>query len=167
MTDFVIIIGLTLGACLLVGVLGALAMHRLRGRSLRYQLIIATLLPVAAVTATVIVNVWLMFLSPHDSTVIVIALIVAVLVAAFGNLLVLRRVGRGSAELSVALARMRADSTGTPAPTTADPTPDPAPGGARPRRRRSGGDPTAAGRDPAPRAGRRGCPPRARPVHVP
>ena len=113
MTDFVIIIGLTLGACLVVGVLGAVAMHRLRGRSLRYQLIIATLLPVAAVTATVIVNVWLMFLSPHDSTVIMIALIVAVLVAAFGNIVVMRRVGRGSAELSVVLRRMRADSTGT------------------------------------------------------
>ena len=104
MTDFVIIIGLTLGACLVVGVLGAVAMHRLRGRSLRYQLIIATLLPVAAVTATVIVNVWLMFLSPHDSTVIMIALIVAVLVAAFGNIVVMRRVGRGSAELGVVLA---------------------------------------------------------------
>ncbi|HVK36280.1 MAG TPA: HAMP domain-containing sensor histidine kinase, partial [Microlunatus sp.] len=113
MTDFVIIIGLTLGACLVVGVLGAVAMHRLRGRSLRYQLIIATLLPVAAVTATVIVNVWLMFLSPHDSTVIMIALIVAVLVAAFGNIVVMRRVGRGSAELGVVLRRMRADSTGT------------------------------------------------------
>jgi signal transduction histidine kinase len=113
MTDFVIIIGLTLGACLVVGLLGAVAMHGLRGRSLRYQLIIATLLPVAAVTATVIVNVWLMFLSPHDSTVIMIALIVAVLVAAFGNLVVMRRVERGSAELGVVLARMRADSTGT------------------------------------------------------
>ena len=121
MTDFVIIIGLTLGACLLVGVLGAVAMYRLRGRSLRYQLIIATLLPVAAVTATVIVNVWLMFLSPHDSTVIMIALIVAVLVAAFGNIVVMRRVGRGSAELGVVLRRMRADSTGTPSTVTEDP----------------------------------------------
>ncbi|HEY5981816.1 MAG TPA: HAMP domain-containing sensor histidine kinase [Microlunatus sp.] len=120
MKDFVIIIGLTLGACLVVGVIGAAAMHRLRGRSLRYQLIIATLLPVAAVTATVIVNVWLMFLSPHDSTVIMIALIVAVLVAAFGNVLVMRRVGRGSAELGLVLRRMRADSTGTPpSPTVA------------------------------------------------
>ena len=123
MTDFVIIIGLTLGACLLVGVLGAVAMHRLRGRSLRYQLIIATLLPVAAVAATVIVNVWLMFLSPHDSTVIMIALIVAVLVAAFGNIVVMRRVGRGSAELGVVLRRMRADSTGTPSPVPVDAAP--------------------------------------------
>ena len=93
-----------------------MAMYRLRGRSLRYQLIIATLLPVAAVTATVIVNVWLMFLSPHDSTVIMIALIVAVLVAAFGNIVVMRRVGRGSAELGAVLRRMRADSTGTRRP---------------------------------------------------
>ena len=123
MTDFVIIIGLTLGACLVVGVLGALVMHRLRGRSLRYQLIIATLLPVAAVTATVFVNVWLMFLSPHDSTVIMIALVVAVLVAAFGNIVVLRRVGRGSAELGVALRRIRAESIGTPTAATGDAAP--------------------------------------------
>jgi signal transduction histidine kinase len=119
----VIIIALTLGACLVVGLIGALAMHRLRGRSLRYQLIIATLLPVAAVTATVIVNVWLMFLSPHDSTVIMIALIVAVLVAAFGNVLVMRRVGRGSAELGVVLRRMRADSTGDPSTVPVEATP--------------------------------------------
>ena len=45
MTDLVIIIGLTLAACVVVGLLGVVAMHRLRGRSLRYQLIIATLLP--------------------------------------------------------------------------------------------------------------------------
>jgi signal transduction histidine kinase len=115
MTDLVIIIGLTLAACVVVGLLGVVAMHRLRGRSLRYQLIIATLLPVAAVSATVVVNVWLMFLSPHDSTVIMIALLVAVMVAALGNIVVVRRVGRGSAELDLVLRRMRADSTGTPA----------------------------------------------------
>ena len=145
-------------------------MHRLRGRSLRYQLIIATLLPVAAVTATVIVNVWLMFLSPHDSTVIMIALIVAVLVAAFGNIVVMRRVGRGSAELGVVLRRMRADSTGTPRPhrvEAVDAAPAQLPAELAARRRRSRGDPTAAGRDPPPRAGRRGRPSRARPLHVP
>jgi signal transduction histidine kinase len=116
MTDTVIIVGLTLGACLVVGVLGALAMHRLRRRSLRYQLIIATLLPVAAVTATVVVNVWLMFLSAHDSTVIMISLLVSVLVAVFSTVVIMRRVGRGSAELGTALQRMRADTTGSPAP---------------------------------------------------
>lgn len=112
MTDTVIIVGLTLGACLVVGLLGAVALHRLRRHSLRYQLIIATLLPVAAVTSTVVVNVWLMFLSPHDSTVIMISLLVSVLVAVFGAVVIMRRVGQGSAELGTALRRMRADTTG-------------------------------------------------------
>lgn len=117
MSDTVIIVGLTLGACLVVGLLGAVALHRLRRRSLRYQLLIATLLPVAAVTATVVVNVWLMFLSPHDSTVIMISLLVSVLVAVFGAVVIMRRVGQGSAELGTALRRMRADTTGA---TTSD-----------------------------------------------
>ena len=78
MTDFVIIVALTVAD--LPGDRGCSApalLHLLRGRSLRYQLLIATLLPVAAVAATVLVNVWLMFLSHHDSTVILVALVTA------------------------------------------------------------------------------------------
>ena len=48
---------------------GRVALHLVRRRSLRYQLMIATLLPVLAVVATVLVNVRLMFLSGHDSMV--------------------------------------------------------------------------------------------------
>ena len=63
MKDFATIVALSFAACVLAGLLGAASIHLLRRRSLRYQLITAALLPVAAVAATVLINVWLMFLS--------------------------------------------------------------------------------------------------------
>jgi signal transduction histidine kinase len=116
MSDFVIIVGLTVLACLAVGALGAALLHLLRGQSLRYQLAVAAILPVAAVITTVLVNVWLMFLSPHDSTVIMVALVTATPLAALGAWLVTRRVARGSARLGAAMQRLVADSTSTAVP---------------------------------------------------
>ena len=77
MTDLLIIIGLTLASCVAVGLIGLFLLHVLRYRSLRHQLTIATLLPVVAVATTVLINVQLMFLSTHDSLVILIALLVS------------------------------------------------------------------------------------------
>ena len=111
MKDFATIVALSFAACVLAGLLGAALMHLLRRRSLRYQLITAALLPVAAVTATVLINVWLMFLSPHDSSVILIALATAVLLAVLGAWLVMRQIARGSAELGAAVERLVEDST--------------------------------------------------------
>jgi len=82
MSDLLIIIGLTLASCIAVGLIGLALLHVLRYRSLRQQLTIATLLPVVAVATTVLINVQLMFLSPHDSLVILIALLTALLLAA-------------------------------------------------------------------------------------
>ena len=95
-------------------------MHMLRHRSLRYQLITAALLPLAAVTATVLINVWLMFLSPHDSSVILIALATAFLLAVLGAWLVMRQIARGSAELGAAVERLVEDSTSVGAPVVPD-----------------------------------------------
>jgi signal transduction histidine kinase len=111
MKDFATIVALSLVACVLTGLLGAAFMHLLRRRSLRYQLITAALLPVAAVTGTVLINVWLMFLSPHDSSVILIALATAVLLGVLGAWLVMRQIARGSAELGAAMERLVEDST--------------------------------------------------------
>ena len=110
MTDFAIIIGLTLATCVAVGLLGALALHAVRGRSLRYQLMIATLLPVTAVTVAVLLNVRFMFLSEHDSTVVLLALGIAVVMAIIGAWAVMQRVARGSAELGAGLRQLVADS---------------------------------------------------------
>lgn len=115
MSDLAVIVALTVAACLVVGAVGVALLYALRRGSLRYQLLVAGLLPVAAVTATVVINVWLMFLSPHDSTVITIALITAVPLAVLGAWLVIRRVARGSAEVGAALERLVADSAADPA----------------------------------------------------
>ena len=63
MTDLLLITGLTLGACFGVGLLGAMLLRAIHRSSLRYQLAVATLIPVLAVAATVVINVKLMFLS--------------------------------------------------------------------------------------------------------
>jgi CheY-like chemotaxis protein len=73
MTDLLLITALTLAACVAVGLLGALLLRAIRRSSLRYQLAVATLIPVLAVAATVVINVGLMFLSAHDTTVILLA----------------------------------------------------------------------------------------------
>ena len=96
MTDLMVIIGLTLGCCIAVGLVGFALLHLVRYRSLRQQLTIATLLPVVAVATAVLINVQLMFLSTHDSLVILIALTVSLLLAAIGAWLVVRRISRAS-----------------------------------------------------------------------
>ena len=107
MTDLMIIIVLTLASCLAVGLIGFGLLHLVRYRSLRQQLTIATLLPVVAVATTVLINVQLMFLSAHDSLVILIALLVSLLLAAA------RRVARGTADLArLTSTRRRTPSAG-------------------------------------------------------
>jgi hypothetical protein len=105
-----IIIGLTLASCLAVGLIGLALLHLVRYRSLRQQLTIATLLPVVAVAATVLINVQLMFLSPHDSLVILIALLVSLLLAALGAWLVVRRISRASLRVGAGLHQLVSDS---------------------------------------------------------
>jgi signal transduction histidine kinase len=120
MKDIAMIVALSFAACVVAGLLGAALLHLLRRRSLRYQLITAALLPVGAVTATVLINVWLMFISPHDSSVTLIALATAVLLALLGAWLVLRQIARGSAELGAAVARLVEDSTSVSARVVPD-----------------------------------------------
>jgi signal transduction histidine kinase len=112
MTDFLIIIGLTLASCIAVGMLGFWLLHLVRYRSLRQQLTIATLLPVVAVAATVLINVQLMFLSTHDSLVILCALLTSLLLAAVGAWLVVRRVARASQRVGAGLHQLVSDSAG-------------------------------------------------------
>ena len=117
MTDLMVIIALTVASCLLVGAAGIGLLHLVRRRALRYQLAIITLLPVLAVAATVLVNVGLMFLSPHDTTVILVALVTALLLAIGGAWLVVRRVTRASAQMGAGLSQLVADSAvGSSAP---------------------------------------------------
>jgi signal transduction histidine kinase len=127
MTDLMIIIGLTLASCIAVGLIGLALLHLLRYRSLRHQLTIATLLPVVAVAATVLINVQLMFLSTHDSLVILIALLVSVLLAALGAWLVVRRISRASQRVGAGLQQLVSDSASGGQVAAAAPAPVHAP----------------------------------------
>ncbi len=122
MTDLVLIVGLCLGCCTVVGGLGLIVLRRLAGRSLGLQLGVAALLPVLAVAGSIALNVQLMFLSGHDSGVIVIALLASSVLALAAGWLVLRRISRGSAQLGSGVGLLLAEHTGTPAPTPVTPT---------------------------------------------
>jgi signal transduction histidine kinase len=108
--DLLLIALLTLGSCLAVGVVGSLVLHRLRRASLRYQLLVAALLPVLAVSGTVAVNVGFMFLSRHDSGVVLVALGLSLVLAAVGSYLVIRRVAAGFRRLALGVEQLVADS---------------------------------------------------------
>lgn len=112
MNDFVVIIGLTFGACLAVGLLGAALLRAIRGSSIRYQVAVATVLPVLAVAATVVINVALMFISAHDSTVILLALGIAVVLGVVGGWLVTRQLSLGSRRLEDTVSLLVHDSEG-------------------------------------------------------
>ncbi|QDP96150.1 HAMP domain-containing histidine kinase [Microlunatus elymi] len=115
MTDLLIIAAMTILACLLVAGIGWIALRLTRHASIRYQLIIAGLTPVLAVAVTVIINVWLMFLSRHDSLVILFALAVSLIVAVGLSLLVTRRIVAGTSRLGAGitgLAGLQPPSTG-------------------------------------------------------
>jgi signal transduction histidine kinase len=115
MTDLLLIVGLTLGTCVAVGLLGALLLRAIRRSSLRYQLAVASLIPVLAVAATVVINVELMFLSAHDTTVILLAVSIALVVAVVGGWLVSRRLSLASRHLQDSIGLLVSDSQGVPA----------------------------------------------------
>ena len=110
MRDLLIIFGLTVASCGVVGLIGLALLHLARYRSLAQQLTIATLLPVVAVATTVLINVRLMFLSAHDSLVILCALLASLLLAALGGWLVVRRISRASRRVGAGLHELVSDS---------------------------------------------------------
>jgi signal transduction histidine kinase len=112
MRDLLLITTFTLGACLVVGLLGALLLRAIRRSSLRYQLAVATLIPVIAVAATVVINVKLMFLSAHDTTVILFALGIALVLAVVGGWLVSRRFSLASRRLQDRVGLLVSDTQG-------------------------------------------------------
>jgi len=113
MSDLATILGLTLAACLVVGLVGAGLLHAVRRRSLRYQLTIATLVPVVAVAAAVVINVQFMFLSSHDSVVILVALLTSLVLALLGAYLVMRRILAASGQVGAGLDQLVQDSSVT------------------------------------------------------
>lgn len=110
LADRLIITGITVASCLVVGGVALVVLWLLRRASIRYQLIIAVLAPVIAVTVTVIMNVRLMFLSAHDSGVMVLALMVSVILAAGLALLITRRIAVATSRLGASISRLAPDN---------------------------------------------------------
>ena len=126
MSDLLIIMLLTVGSVVGVGAIGLGVARLLRRHSLRWQLVVLTTLPVLAVAVALAVNVELMFVSAHDSTVVAIALVGAVVLGLLSAGLLLRRLLRGSAELGTGVQLLLADGPRrTPAPEAPDPQPLP------------------------------------------
>jgi len=75
------IFAFTFGSCLVAAAAGALALRLTRGASLRVGIVITSLVPLIAVAGTVVVSVQVMFLSAHDTWVVLFALAASSLVA--------------------------------------------------------------------------------------
>jgi len=101
--DLQLILGLTAGAVIITGLLGAVVLQAIRRRSLLASIVVAAVVPVAAVSAAVALNVNQMVISAHDSTVVSIALALSTVLAVALSFVLGRRVASGSRELTQAL----------------------------------------------------------------
>ncbi len=103
MGDMAQIIALTTLTCLVTAFLGAVALRLVRTRSLKWSVVVAALVPLLAVSASVVFNVQLMFISTHDSTAVSVALACATVIGVLLSLVLSRRVESGSRQLTSAL----------------------------------------------------------------
>ncbi len=115
-----VILALTAGAVVFTGLLGASVLQAIRRRSLLHSIVVASLVPVAAVSAAVALNVNRMVISQHDSTVVSVALGFSTVLAVALSFVLGRRVASGSRELTKALRGLaESPGTGSSAPSTA------------------------------------------------
>lgn len=103
MDDMALIVLVTALSCLGTALLGALVLQVVRSRSLFWSIVVAALVPLLAVTASVVLSVRLMFISSHDSTVVSVALGCATVIGVLLSLVLGRRVTTGSKQLTLAL----------------------------------------------------------------
>ena len=103
MGDMLTIVLITVAVCVGTALLGALALHLVRMRSLTWSIVVAALIPLLAVTASVVLNVQLMFISAHDSTAVSVALACATVIGVLVSFVLGRRVALGSRWLTSAL----------------------------------------------------------------
>ena len=103
MSDMQQIIAVTTLVCLAAGVGGAVLLASLRGRSTATLVVVASLVPLVAVSLAVFVNVQRMFISTHDSTVVLVALGCAGVIGVLLSLVLGRQVAAGSTALARSL----------------------------------------------------------------
>jgi signal transduction histidine kinase len=104
------IVLLTAGVCATTALIGAVALRLVRARSLGWSIVVAALVPLLAVTASVVLNVQLMFISAHDSTAVSVALACATLIGVLLSFGLGRSIARGSQNLTSALRSLGATS---------------------------------------------------------
>jgi signal transduction histidine kinase len=104
--DLALIITLTTTCCVVVGLIGLIAVRLLRRRPLRLTVVVAALVPVLAVATSVLVNVNAMFLSAHDSVVVLVALGWAVVIAGGLTVVVGRSVSAGALAVREGMRRL-------------------------------------------------------------
>ncbi len=104
--DLALIITLTTACCVLVGLIGLIAVRLLRRRALRLTVVVAGLVPVLAVATSVLVNVNAMFLSGHDSFVVLVALGWAVVIAGGLTVVVGHSVSAGALAVREGMRRL-------------------------------------------------------------
>ncbi len=120
------VLALTVASCLATGLVGIVVLRALRRRPITVVLVLAVLVPVVAVAVSVVVNVQAMFISVHDTQVMLAALSAAlvtavVLAVVVGRWLVAgsRAVGRGLQVLGAAEGAVVVEAdggTGRPGP---------------------------------------------------
>ncbi len=111
--DTFTIIAITTGACAAVGVAGMVTLSYTRHWPLRRSVVLATLLPVVAVITAVLVNVQAMFISTHDSAVVLVALAVSAVFALVSALLIGSSLAQGTRDLGARLASLTESGTTT------------------------------------------------------
>ncbi len=100
----------TTGVCLATGLVGALALHLVRSRALLWSIVVAALVPLLAVSASVAVNVELKVISSHDPTPVTVALGCATVIGAHLSFILGRRVAEGSRRLTYTLRDLGSDT---------------------------------------------------------
>lgn len=103
MGDMLTIVAITAGVCLGIALLGAVVLRLVRPRSLGWSIVVAALVPLLAVTASVVLNIQLMFISVHDSTAVSVALACASLIGVVLSFWLGRRIAHGSRDLTSAM----------------------------------------------------------------
>ena len=103
MGDMLTIVLVTVAVCVGTALLGAVALRLVQMRSLTWSIVVAALIPLVAVTASVVLNVQLMFISAHDSTAVSVALAAPPSSGCLLSFVLGRRVATGSRRLTSAL----------------------------------------------------------------
>jgi signal transduction histidine kinase len=104
--DLTLIAAMTTASCLAVGLLGLVLLRLVRGASLVLTLVPVVLVPVLSVAVSVVVSVRAMFLSAHDSAVVLWTLACGLLIALVLAVVVARDVVTGTRELTLQLRRL-------------------------------------------------------------